>query len=447
MTAKTLALVLVAALSTAAGAQTWSRFYEAGLASARAGRWSEARGDFLQAAAGRTEDQATPTILPGPATERKLWRNGAPYSPNFLAAYARYRESLLTGDPTESAKTMREAASEFETLVEKGQTSPEAFFFLDVVYTKLGDADKRQATADRMAKTKPTFKVDTEPLAPEELGALGARTTAPGTGVPLLNGTTGVAVTPGAPFGAGPKVKVGGIVAALPDKYALVIGESDVRIASAALPFAANDAQRVRDSLISFAGYPAENVKMLQNVSASAIKTAADALAAIIGENATVTIYYAGTGVNLAGKDYLAGTDTDSASDATRMLAKTDLFMPFVQRGARVFAFFEANRPIDSRGAFFGRESVGIGSISQVQSTRPGDVCTITYEGGQAVGLFTNAFVSTLSDLRANRVPIGEFVWQVVNGMRRGNTGTTGGGGTQICTLPVMTGMASDAKF
>ena len=43
---------------------------------------------FQQAAAYRPEDVAVATTLPGPVTEPRRWRNGSPYSPNFLAAYA-----------------------------------------------------------------------------------------------------------------------------------------------------------------------------------------------------------------------------------------------------------------------------------------------------------------------------------------------------------------------
>ncbi len=447
MTAKSLALILAATLSAASGAQVWSRSYEAGLDAARAGKWADARTAFQKAVADRPEDKATPTNLPGPATERKVWRNGAPYSPNFLAAYSLYRQALLAQDPMESAKMMRDAAGEFETLIMKGQPSAEAFFFLDVIYTKLGDTEKRTAAADRMAKLgrKPDFKVDTEVVAPEEIAAIGVRTG----GAPAA--TVGPAGTGFAPtvnvkdLKNNQPIAMNGVVAPVPTKFALVVGQSGSRVAPVA--YAAADAQRVHDALVNFAGYPSENVVMLQNASAAEIKSAAAALSARVADQATVTIYYAGAGVNIGGKDYLAGVDTASASDTGTMLAKTDLFDPFVQKGARVFAFFEVGRPIDTNGFYFGREVATVGSIAQVQSTRPGETITPTYRDNQAVGLFTDAFVTSLSDLRSNHIPIYNFTWMLFETMRRGDSGSFGGGGKQVCTLPQLTGLASDAKF
>lgn len=451
MTAKSLALVLAAALSAVASAQTWSRSYDAGLAAARSGKWAEAREAFQQASAGRPDDRSAPTVLPGPATERRVWRNGAPYSPNFLAAYALYRQSLLASDPVESGRLMRTAAGEFETLVNKDQASAEAFFFLDVIYTKLGDTTKRQAAADRAAKLgrKPDFKVDTEIVAPEELAALQARTAGSTSAAIPVTGGVGEApiVQPGALTSTGNPRITSGPVVALPTKFALVVGQSQSRISGGLVPYGASDAQRVRDALVSFAGYPSENVDMLQNASAAEIKTAASALSSRVGVGATVVIYYVGAGVNLGGRDYLAGVDTESASDTSSMIAKTDLFLPFVQKGARIFSFFEVNRPIDANGQYFGRESTSVGSVAQIQSTRPGDTVTPTYRENQAIGLFTNAFVTTLSDLRTNRIPIFEFTWQIFNTMRRGESGLTGGGGTQVCTLPQLTNLAADSKF
>ncbi|RYG19550.1 hypothetical protein EON82_21315 [bacterium] len=391
-------------------------------------------------------------MLPGPATERKLWREGAPYSPNFLAAYSLYRQALLTADAMESAQMMRTAATEMETLVMKDQSSAEAFFFLDVIYTKLGDATKRQAAADRMTKLgrKIDFKVDTEVVAPEELAALQTRTVGTagiaGTPTPTAPGTSPV-VLPGNLNPATNTVLPNGVVAPLPDKYALVIGQSQSRVSGGLVPFATTDVQRVHDALVNFAGYLPENVVMIQNTTAAEIKTAATALAARAGEGATVVIFYAGAGVNLGGKDYLAGVDTESTSDTSSMYGKAELLSTFAQRGARVFAFFEASRPIDANGFYFGREVITGGSIAQVQATRPNDTVGATYRDNQQVGLFANAFVQTLSELRSNRLPIFEFTWQVFYAMRRGTSGTTGGGGTQVCTLPQLTNLAADAKF
>lgn len=445
MTARSLALLLAVATSTAANAQTWSRNYEAGLVAARANDWATARDAFQKAAADRPEDRSGSTVLPGPATERKLWRNGAPYSPNFLAAYSLYRQSLKTIDPSDAATMLRTAAGELETLIAKDQTSAEAFFYLDVIYTRLDDQGKRKALAEKIAKMtkRPDFKVDTEIVAPEELAAINSSGANPQ--VPGSPGTPGI-------YGPGPLVgntnpAVVANVAPLREKFALVIGQTNARFAGGLVPSAVEDATRVKGALVDFAGYPADNVVLLTDATATGIREAAATLSARVADGNTVTIFFAGAGVNLDGKDYLAGTDTESAGDVSSMVGKTDLFLPFIKRGAKVFAFFESNRPIDASGNYFGRERVTVGSVSQVQSTPPGSSVAITYRDNRSLGLFANSYVMTLANLRSNRIPIFEFTWQVVNSMRRGETGISSGSGSQVCTLPVLSVLATDAKF
>ena len=449
MTAKPLALFALAVLSSVAGAQTWIRSYENGLSAARSGKWVEAREAFQKAIDARPDDRSLPTVLPGPATERRVWRNDSPYSPNFLAAYPLYRQSRKTMDMVETTNQLKTTASEFETLVAKDQASAETLFFLDVIYAKLGDTTKRQAVVDRQAKlAKQSFKVDTEVLAPEELAAIPGRTANPPiTVVPGGAPGAGTVVQAGAPFGAGPTISVNDSVGPLPKKFAIVIGQSTSRLSGGLIPYADTDAKRVRDALVDFAGYPAANVVLLQNVTGADILAAAKTLAAGLDENSSVLIYYAGAGVNLAGKDYLAGRDTESAGDIGSMVSKTELFGTFTNRGARTFAFFEVNRPMDANGMYFGREIPRIGSIAQIQSTPPGETVRPIYRTGVPVGLFTNAFVISLANIRANQIPIWEFTWQVVNIMRRGDTGLDSGSTTQICTLPQLTALAADSKF
>ena len=445
MTSRSLALLFAVATSTVSHAQTWSRSYEAGLVAARANDWVTARDAFQKAAADRPEDRSGSTVLPGPATERKLWRNGSPYSPNFLAAYSLYRQSLKTIDPSDSAVMLRTAAGEIETLLAKDQTSAEAFFYLDVIYTRLDDQGKRKALAEKIEKIghRPDFKVDTEIVAPEELAAINASSATPQ--VPGKPGTP-VIVGPG-PLVGNTNPAVVANVPPLKEKFALVVGQTNSRLSGGLVPSAVEDASRVKGALVDFAGYPAENVTLLTDATASQIKAAAVALADRMSDGNTVTIFFAGAGVNLDGKDYLAGSDTESAGDVSSMVGKTDLFLPFVKRGAKVFAFFEANRPMDSSGGYFGRERVSVGSVSQVQSTVPGTSVAITYRDNKSIGLFANSFALTLANLRSNRIPIYEFTWQVVNSMRRGETGISSGSGSQVCTLPVLSVLATDAKF
>ena len=449
MTAKPLALLAAAALAALGTAQTWSRAYDEGLQAARGGKWAMAREAFQQAAAGRPDDRSGPTVLPGPSTERKVWRNGAPYSPNFLAAYALYRQAVATADPTEQEKGLRSAASELETLVAKDQGSNEAIFYLGLIYTRLNDDGKRKALAEKAAKMgRRDFKVDTEVVAPEELASMGART----------SGGAGTAMpTPGSPNPPriiGPTAKNGTIlqpvnatVAPMNDKFALVVGQSNSHVPGGNIPYASTDAERVRNSLVDFSGYPAENVTLLQNVPAADIRAAASALAAKLTEGATVFVFYAGAGVHVDGKDYLAGAETELAGDVSSMVAKTDLFQPLIVRGARIFSFFEVNRPMDANGGYFGREEMRIGQISEVESTIPGDVVTPIYREGQAVGTFVNAFALSLANIRSNQIPIYNFVGLLFDSMRRGDSGISGGGARQTCTLPRLWGLAADSKF
>jgi hypothetical protein len=82
-----------------------------------------------------------------------------------------------------------------------------------------------------------------------------------------------------------------------------------------------------------------------------------------------------------------------------------------------------------------------------MQATMPDTSIQKTYRNGRAVGVFTLAFVDALQELRSNQLPITEFGWQVFYKMKRGNSGTTGGGAVQTPTLPVLTFLAADARF
>lgn len=110
-------------LTATSWAQSWAEEYDAALNAAARGEWSAAREKFLAAAALRPEDQSEATRLPGPVTERRNWRNGAPYSPNFGAAYAAYKAALSEGDDATREGLLKTAALELSTLVSKGQRS------------------------------------------------------------------------------------------------------------------------------------------------------------------------------------------------------------------------------------------------------------------------------------------------------------------------------------
>lgn len=430
--------------SATASAQAWAQAYEAGLAAARQLKWDDARAAFARAAALRPDDVAGPTTLPGPPTEQRRWRNGSPYSPNFLSAYARYRKALEEKEGSEERTTgLREAAQAFEILVDANQAAPETVFLGAAAYARLGDAEKRNALVTKGAAARRTWKVDTEPVSPEELAQVGGRLGAPDTGIPGAPVTTAV-VQPSAtnPIpGSGPS-----FATKIPTKFALIIGNSDNRLPDSLIPFAVDDANRMRDALVNYSGYEEGNVVVVTNATAAGMREAATALAARMPEGGVAFIYYTGASTDVNGKDYLAGVDTESATDYASMLPKSEFYRPFTLKGARIFSFFQTPRLI--RGSdYFGREIPGIGSISQMQATLPGDGISYAILDGKPIGVFTQALVAVMEEQRSNRIPISEFGWQVFYKVRRGSSGTTGGAGRQTPTLPLLRFLASDARF
>jgi hypothetical protein len=240
---------------------------------------------------------------------------------------------------------------------------------------------------------------------------------------------------------------IAGTVAALPNKFALIVGNSEGKMTAVPAPdFATNDAMMLRETLVANSGYSPENIDLIQNATAAQILSAAKALADRLPEGGTILIFFAGSGVNIDGKDYLAGVDTEAATDSASMLSKEDLFRLFMAKGANIFSFFEVNRPV-IEGRYFGMEVPMVGSIAQVQATIPGANCYGLMRGGKMVGVFGSSLVGVLDEFRTNRVPILEFSWQVFYRMRRGSTGKEGGGSQQTPTLPMLTNIASDAKF
>lgn len=428
-------------VASAFGQAAWMTAYEEGLKACKDKRWAEARVAFQKAAAYRAEDFSNPTPLPGPVTERRYWRDGAPYSPNFLAAYAGFKAAAGMQPGEEATNLLKSVAAELEERLTKGQSTRPTYYTLNATYAKLGDNAKREAVVKAFAESgdKFSWRIDADGIQPEdqaEINGMGgaAPGTRPGTGP-----TTAPTVIPS-------MIGLPGSVATVPNKFALVIGNSESAMPNAAMANASDNVQLVRSALVSSAGYQESNVDVILNATAEQMMTAAKALADRSSEDSTVLIYFVGNGVNIGGKDFLAGVDASSASDTAHMASKADLYQLFLSKGARVFAFFEANRQINN-GLYFGKEVPAFGKVAQVQATSPGDAVGSIYRGSKSVGLFTDAFVSVLSDMRSNRIPIGEFGWQLFYKIRRGNTGTTGGSSRQTPTLPVIVNMASDARF
>ncbi|MFQ3587203.1 MAG: hypothetical protein SNJ74_11510 [Fimbriimonadaceae bacterium] len=451
-------LSLVLSVSMAM-AQSWSQAYEQALVAARAGDWAQARESFRQAAAFRTDDVSGPTFLPGPATERRRWRDGAPYSPNFLAAYAGYRIATADNNSETRAAMFRAVAQELEVLLAKGQNSAEAFYFLISAYSNLADTAKRMDAEQRFAAAvgKLNWRVDTEVVSPEENAAIAqmvqAQTSVPGgptvdpSTVAAPPPTVGGTVAPGPPVApmAGPSF-TGARVTPIATKFALLIGNSASRLGGPGVPFASDSVQVVREALLTHAGYAEQNIDVILNATAAEIAAGVRALAERVPEGATVFIFFSGNGVNVDGRDYLAGVDTELSTDTSSMFAKNDLFRPFVAKGSRIFSFFESHREIVA-GRYFGMEVPLVGAISQAQATIPGDSVFSTLFGGREVGMYALALSTALRELRSNRIPISEFGWQLFYAIRRGGSGIMGGSSRQTPTLPVLTNMANDARF
>lgn len=439
--------IFLSMIAVFAQAQSWTGAYSKGLDAIKSKNWTAARAAFQQAIAYRPEDVAQPTTLPGPITEQRRWRDGAPYSPNFLAAYSGYKAAEGMTDTTEAAGLFKTVAEEFEGLIAKGQNSRETFYFINAIYTRLGDEDKRKAALAKFsAISKFDWRVDRDAITPEDRAMIDSQLGATNGTQVVQGGDTAPVVKPDANGQVNVAPTLAGVVASVPTKFALVIGNSETKLAGLQIPFASEDAQLIRQSLVSNGGYLEGNIDLVVNATAQQIMASAKALADRVPDGATVMIYFAGAGVNIDGVDYLAGVDTEIATDTTSMVSKNDLYRLFMAKGAKIFAFYEANRPV-ANGRHFGMQEPMVGSIAQAQATMPGAVVTSTVRNGKEIGIYADAFSSVLNDLKSNRIPIQEFGWQLFYKIRRGNSGTTGGGSHQTPTLPVLTNLASDARF
>ena len=430
-------------------AQAWKDAYDKALGAARNQDWGAARASFLEAVASRPEDQSGPTVMPGPVTEPVRWRGGSPYSPNFGAAYASMKLAQTLPE-TERNPHFEAAVTGFETLIAKGQTSPATVYFLNEVYGTLGKPDKQRELGAKV-QGGITWKVDSSFMTPEDAGIVGSAVS--GSNDPtttVVSGGTGVGpktilVDAGNRTGV-PVTAIAGIVPVLPNKFALIIGNSETQMGSGAVPFASSDAMLVRDALVQNAGYGDTNVDLVVNGTADQIRKSAQALAERMPMDGTLLIYFSGIGVNVDGKDYYAGIDAALTSDTSKMVGIEELLTFFRGKGARVFAFHQSNRAMTD-GRYFGRESPIFGLYAFCQATTPGEQVYGTVSGGKLVGLYTKAFVDVLAEFRSNKVPITEFAWTIFQTMQGGSPLQQGLGLKQVPSLPVIYNMASDSRF
>ncbi len=428
------------ALAGMAFGQSWVGTYDAGLKAAKAGKWEEARKAFKQAKAVRADDAEKATMLPGPVTEQRKWRNGAAYSPNFLGAYCEYRLGLSsTGDA--SSSHLRTAADELEGLVNRKQVSNEAVYVLNAIYTKLNANDKRKALAAKIST--PNWKVDTEIMSPEELSSTSSGTTTSPNGSGQI-----VNIVDASKLGTvqtGP-ISPGGFVPTVATKYALIISNGDNKLPGLQMPHALDDAAILKDTLSNSAGYDSANIEVVSNSSAIKILSSAKALAARMPADSTLFFFYTGAGANIDGRDWFAGVNTEIATDTSSMVKKSEVLQQFAMKGITVFAFYQVPRPAMG-GKTFGEEELKTGRISQMQSTMAGDSVYSLYKDGKTVGVFADAVSSVISELHTNAIPISEFGWAVFYKMRRGNSGESGGSSKQTPTLPVLQYLSSNSRF
>jgi hypothetical protein len=437
------AIIAVLAASACTFAQDWVTSYDAALEAKAAGNWSSARDWMLRAVEDKKKDSSKPTEIKSASGEKSDWREGSPYSANFGAAYFAYRQALTTADSSERSALLLKAADELTKLVKGRQESPEAYAVLGQVFQILQDQRALTEVGKDQAKSKMSWKIDQALLTDSDKRLTAAVITMQKNrqGTPVFEAGDPRIDKPliglGTPTGQVPHVLT---------KYALIIGTSESQIEGGQVPFASTDATSLRETLVSDAGYAPENVDLVINATAAEIKTAAQALASRMHKGGTVFLFFSGTGVNIDGKDWIAGIEATSMKDTAAMVQKTDLLRTLMQGGGRIFTFYQVHRPIVD-GRCFGQEIPGIGAISQMMGTLPGQQVLAVPTEGQERGIFAQAISQVLDDLQSNGVPIMNFGWQVFNAMRGGSSGQEGGGGLQTPTLPVLIFMAREARF
>lgn len=449
MTRSALILTLLA-LCGLASAQAWRTAYERGLNAADRGEWKIARGHFLDAIASRGTDSEEPSRLSGPVTEPRIWRAGAPYSPNFSAAYTSYMIAMGVADGPERTSLLIRAGDELRQLIQQGQRSLGSAYTLAQIYTLLGDQESLEALEAENAESGYPFRVDRSVMTSEEQAAIesieGQRSSTGPDGIEVITVQAGSPQAETGPQSLTDPTNLSGRVAPNPSKFALLIGNTESQLPDGRVSFAASDVQAMQETLTRFSGYIPENIDVVQNGTADQMRTAAQALAARLPENATVFIFVAGAGVNIDSSDFIAGVDATDPYITSAMIGKDELLRPFLAKGAKIFSFYEVGRQIIN-GRYFGQDVPPSGAISQMMGTMPGQPVRSVLVDGAERGVFSLAMQQVLGRFKSNQVPIMEFAWQVFYAMRGGNATNPGGGGTQTPTLPVLTYLSADSPF
>lgn len=501
MSARKPIALMLGMLSVLALAQAWKTSYDKALKAAQDNQWALARDAFKEATVDRPEDEESG----GPAGPFSP-NFGAAYAAYRMAQEANGESSralyllasqeleVLVGKRRASTEAMLVLARCYEKLdrpadaqaAEAKSRQPDLKWKADVSFLSADLLPKPAPTAVPLpssvpVKPKPIDEPNsTAPEKPKPLDKTSAKPTqgkqpgqvetTPGKETPKPTTTKENPVketpakdqpvkpnrpsrlddtprrTPEAAKTAGPATPQTGPVPVVANKFALIIGNSQTSVTDLATAFGVESAAVVRDALLNDAGYDAANVVTLTDANSDQIRTAAMDLAKRVPEGGVVFLYFAGVGVNVDGKDYLAGTDTSSVVDTRGMVPKAEIMSLFVLKGARIFAFYECNRPQINRSVF-GQETMPIGSIAQTYGTVSGQFAYATVSGGKSVGLFARSVAAVLKQFRSNAVPVSEFVWEVFYNMKRGGQAGEGGGSLQTPTLPDVRNMPSEARF
>jgi tetratricopeptide (TPR) repeat protein len=408
--------------------QGWRTQYEQALALAKRGQWAQAREHFLSAIKEKPEDESGPVYVGGSVTDRRPWRAGAPYSPNFGAAYCAFKLAAEARTPEERNTWLNQAIQEFEKLINSGKVSAEALLFLAAAYSannNLSAAEKIQQRLVSLDRRK-ALRVDQEIIEFKDLRVIRQAEIPTAGSLPLPDVTSPL-----------------GIVPVLDYKFALLVGNAQ----GSQQTFAHNDVDLLKEALTKYAGYAESNIVTLKDTTTQSLKSAAEALARNLPDNAVVFIFFSGrvTHEPETNTDYLMGTDVTEEKAYDKMLKKLDLFQPFVQRGATVFCFFQVDRTMVARGKYFGLEIPRVGRIAQCFGCMPGETVFGTVWGDKPQGVYALAIAEVLKEWKNNRIPIHEFAWAVFDKVR-GSLGRNAGG-AQTPTLPVLVGMGATAAF
>ncbi|MEP0767617.1 MAG: caspase family protein [Fimbriimonadia bacterium] len=441
----TLILVLVLALPAAvSGQEPWVAPYLEGLKAAKEKDWGTARGAFEAAIAIRAEDSGSQVWFKRGPTQRDLWRGGAPYTPNFAAAYCTYRLAVESGDGAVARSHYEDAAKRLAALLSKEQFAPLIYSLLVASYTAMGDEAKKTEVlsdyAQKRAANLLKVRVDTEFVLPEDLAA-----------TKKLNGTpqTGSGETTGPKPAVPSDLATAGPVPFNPLKHAILIGNSRYHGSIGDVPNAINDCYLMRDALTKHAGYDPANVVILAEPTYEEMLAGVQQFAAKLPPGAIVFFFYTGAGrVNTADKvDYLIPNGAPNRDAFSSFVRKNDLLYMFVGKAERTIAVFQVDRLQEPNGMCFGDDLPVGGSIAYVRACMTGERCQTKLTASGINGLWASAAAWVLENrMRGPRIAIESFCWEILDRVLSVNTGARAES-RQTPLLPNYSLLSQDATF